>query len=144
MVCILQVIGPSGSGKTTVIVEVSKRLKTMGFNVLVLKHTHHNIDIPGKDSWRFLEEGGADYAIVFKGSGERIATFTKDKSLEELIKEATNKVDVILVEGFKDLKIGHRIELTKGEDTTRIVEEAINHLVKCLENKPRENLNTPT
>jgi len=144
MTCIVQLVGPSGSGKTTVIVSVSRRLKNLGFKVAVVKHTHHHVDVPGKDSWRFLEEGGADYAIVFKGSGERIATFTKDKSLEELIKEATNKVDVILVEGFKDLKIGHRIELTRGEDTTRIVEEAINHLVKCLESKPRENLNTPT
>ena len=144
MTCIVQLVGPSGSGKTTVIVSVSRRLKNLGFKVTVVKHTHHHVDVPGKDSWRFIEEGGADYAIVFKGSGERIAMFTKDKSLEELIKEATNKVDVILVEGFKDLKIGHRIELTEGEDTTRIVEEAINHLVKCLENKPRENLNTPT
>ena len=144
MTCIVQLVGPSGSGKTTVIVSVSRRLKNLGFKVAVVKHTHHHVDVPGKDSWRFIEEGGADYAIVFKGSGERIATFTKDKSLEELIKEATNKVDVILLEGFKDLKIGHRIELTKGEDTAKIVEEAINHLVKCLENKPKENLNTPT
>jgi molybdopterin-guanine dinucleotide biosynthesis protein B len=142
MVCILQVIGPSGSGKTTVLVEVSRRLKTMGFKVLVLKHTHHDIDVPGKDSWRFLEEGGADYAIVFRGSGERVAVFTKDRSLEELVEEATSKVDVILVEGFKDLRLGYKVELVRGEDTVKVVKSALDYLIKCLEHRAGEDLNT--
>jgi molybdopterin-guanine dinucleotide biosynthesis protein B len=142
MVCILQVIGPSGSGKTTVLVEVSRRLKTMGFKVLVLKHTHHDIDVPGKDSWRFLEEGGADYAIVFRGSGERVAVFTKDRSLEELVEEATSKVDVILVEGFKDLRLGYKVELVRGEDTVKVVKSALDYLIKCLEHGAGEDLNT--
>ncbi len=143
MACILQLVGPSGSGKTTVIVNVSRKLKALGFKVAVLKHTHHQIDVPGKDSWRFLEEGGVEYVVVLRGSGERIAVFTRDTSLDEVIEDLSTKVDVILVEGFKDLKLGYKIELREGSNLEIVAEEALNNALECLR-KSKENLNTLT
>ena len=97
--CVIQVVGPSGSGKTTTIVKVVRRLRRMGFRVAVLKHTHHDIDVPGKDSWRFLEEGGADASIVVRGGGERVAVFTR-LSLEDVLEVLRLSFDIVLVEGF--------------------------------------------
>jgi len=138
VVCVVQLVGPSGSGKTTVIVEVSRRLKMMGYKVAVLKHTHHDIDVPGKDSWRFLEEGGVDYSIVFRGSGDRVAIFTK-QSLEKLVEEIEGKVNVILVEGFKNINLdgirnvkAHRIEVMRGENLVEVMEKTLNHIIQCL------------
>ena len=97
--CVIQVVGPSGSGKTTTIVKVVRSLRELGFKVAVLKHTHHEIDVPGKDSWRFLEEGGAEASIVVRGDGERVAIFTR-LSLEDILEVLRLSFDVVLVEGF--------------------------------------------
>lgn len=137
MVCVAQLVGPSGSGKTSSIIAIARILKSMGFKVAVLKHTHHSIDVPGKDSWRFVEEGGVDYAIVFKGGGERVAIFTRDKSLESIIEEVSRVVDVILVEGFKNLDLGYKIELN-GVTTEDVVSKTLSHILECLkQEKPR-------
>ncbi|MEM4738960.1 MAG: molybdopterin-guanine dinucleotide biosynthesis protein MobB, partial [Acidilobaceae archaeon] len=85
MVCIIQVVGFSGSGKTSSIVLASLKLKSLGFRVAVIKHTHHDVDSPHRDSWRFVEEGLADYSVVFKGSGERVAIIMRDRSLSDVI-----------------------------------------------------------
>jgi molybdopterin-guanine dinucleotide biosynthesis protein B len=97
---VVKVVGPSGSGKTTAIVEAVRRLKAMGLRVAVLKHTHHDIDTPGKDSWRFLEEGGADASIVVKGGGERVAVFAR-MPVEDVLRLLSLSFDVVLVEGFR-------------------------------------------
>ena len=132
MACIVQLVGPSGSGKTTVIVSVSRRLKNMGFKVAVVKHTHHSVDVPGKDSWRFVEEGGVDYAVVLRGSGERVAVFTRDQSIDRIVGELSKTVDVILVEGFKDLRLGYKVELGGGENLEEVSEKVLEELIECL------------
>lgn len=98
--CVVKVVGPSGSGKTSAIVAASRILKGRGLRVAVVKHTHHDIDTPGKDSWRFLEEGGVDFSVVVKGGGERVAFFTSMKPWE-VLELIGGLVDVVLVEGFK-------------------------------------------
>lgn len=132
MTCIVQLVGPSGSGKTTVIVSVSRRLKNLGFKVAVVKHTHHHVDVPGKDSWRFIEEGGADYAVVLRGSGERVAVFTGDQSIDRVVGELSKTVDVILVEGFEDLRLGYKVELGGGENLEEVSEKVLEELLECL------------
>jgi molybdopterin-guanine dinucleotide biosynthesis protein B len=132
MTCIVQLVGPSGSGKTRVIVSVSRRLKNLGFKVAVVKHTHHHVDVPGKDSWRFIEEGGADYAVVLRGSGERVAVFTRDQSIDRVVGELSKTVDVILVEGFKDLRLGYKVELGEGENLEEVSEKVLEELLECL------------
>ncbi len=99
MACVVQVVGPSGSGKTRAIVGAVRELKSMGLRVAVLKHTHHDVDVPWKDSWRFLEEGGADASILVKGEGERVAVFTR-MGLGEVLGLLRLSFDVVLVEGF--------------------------------------------
>lgn len=120
--CIVHVVGPSGSGKTSGIVEAAKRFKAMGFRVAVLKHTHHQVDVAHKDSWRFIEEGLADYSIVVMGSGERVAMFLRDLSLNDILKSVEDKVDIVLIEGFKYLNIGYRVELSSRMDARELSE----------------------
>ncbi|PWV37787.1 MAG: molybdopterin-guanine dinucleotide biosynthesis protein B [Desulfurococcaceae archaeon] len=123
--CIVQVIGPSGSGKTSGIVKAVRKLKAMGYRVAVLKHTHHQIDVAHKDSWRYMEEGFADYSIVVMGSGERVAMFMRDTSLAEVLRSIEDKVDILLIEGFKHLGIGYKIELSNRTDPEELSETIV-------------------
>ncbi|MCS7107513.1 MAG: molybdopterin-guanine dinucleotide biosynthesis protein B [Acidilobaceae archaeon] len=129
MTCVVQVLGPSNTGKTTSIVAASKSLRAMGLRVAVVKHTHHEVDTPQKDSWRFLEEGGANVVAVVKGRGERTALFIPDLSLDELM--GLLKVDVILVEGFKDLQLGERVLAGPERSIESMSSEIVSKALLC-------------
>ena len=95
--------GYSGSGKTSLLVKIIPLLKARGYRVGVIKHAHHgfDIDIQGKDSFRF-SEAGSD--IVALASPEKLAIIEKterDCSLKQLVPMIADKVDIVLVEGFK-------------------------------------------
>lgn len=51
----------SGTGKTTVLEKLLPELTARGLQVAALKGEvrHYNLDIPGKDTWRFAEAGAA-------------------------------------------------------------------------------------
>ncbi|MCE4603428.1 MAG: molybdopterin-guanine dinucleotide biosynthesis protein B [Aeropyrum sp.] len=129
--CAVKVIGRSNSGKTSAIVSALKTLSKRGVKVGVVKHTHHNVDIRGKDTWRFLEEGGAQVSIIVKGGGERIAVFAADLSLGELLDWINSRVDAVILEGFKDLRIAAvvvNVEELGVERSARLIVESI---MKC-------------
>ncbi|MEM0340084.1 MAG: molybdopterin-guanine dinucleotide biosynthesis protein B [Acidilobaceae archaeon] len=132
--CIVQVVGPSGSGKTTSIVRALTLLKERGVRTGAIKHTHHEIDVAHKDSWRFLNEGLADYSIVVMDSGEKAAVFARGWGLQEVLEFLKDKVDVAIVEGSRDLELGPRIELGPPgpQDVSRVVLEIVE---RCLERK---------
>jgi molybdopterin-guanine dinucleotide biosynthesis protein B len=65
----LHIIGRKNAGKTTLVVELIERLTRRGLVVGSIKHTHHRheLDVPGKDSYRHREAGAAPVAIVSPG-----------------------------------------------------------------------------
>ncbi|NOQ88163.1 MAG: molybdopterin-guanine dinucleotide biosynthesis protein B [Gammaproteobacteria bacterium] len=105
----------SGTGKTTLLVKLLPLLKSQGLRVAMIKHTHHDFDIdkPGKDSFE-LRKAGANQVLV--ASDKRCALMTEyeqqaEPDLLELInKLALEKVDLVLVEGFRHLQFP-KIEL---------------------------------
>jgi len=134
VVCIIQVVGFSGSGKTSSIVLASLKLKSLGFRVAVIKHTHHDVDSPHRDSWRFVEEGLADYSVVFKGSGERVAIIMRDRSLSDVINNLASSVDVVLIEGFKDLDLGFKVE-SSMKTVEELAEIIVSYAIRCIESR---------
>jgi molybdopterin-guanine dinucleotide biosynthesis protein B len=65
----LHVIGRKNAGKTTLVVELIERLTRQGLVVGSIKHTHHRheLDVPGKDSYRHRQAGAAPVAILSPG-----------------------------------------------------------------------------
>lgn len=55
----LHIIGRKNSGKTTLIVDLVECLTARGYRVGTIKHTHHRheLDVPGKDSYRHRTAG---------------------------------------------------------------------------------------
>ena len=97
----------SGTGKTTLLVNIIPLLKKRGLEVGVIKHAHHSFDIdrPGKDSYE-IRKAGANQMLI--GSKERWALMVEQEEddhkirLQEYISKLDHdKLDIILVEGFK-------------------------------------------
>lgn len=62
----IHIIGRKNSGKTTLVVDLVGQLVAMGFRVATIKHTHHRheLDVPGKDSFRHREAGATAVGIL--------------------------------------------------------------------------------
>lgn len=62
----IHIIGRKNHGKTTLVVELISFLKQRGLSVAAVKHTHHahELDTPGKDSFRHRQAGAEVVGIV--------------------------------------------------------------------------------
>lgn len=113
----------SGTGKTTLLRQLIPALKARGLRVSVIKHAHHHfeLDFPGKDSYE-LRKAGADQTVICTTT--RMAVITEfdapadEPDLQQIIAMLdTERVDMILVEGYKDIHFPkielHRAELEK-------------------------------
>lgn len=99
---VLSFVGFSGSGKTTLIEQLVQRLTAKGYKVGVIKHHHGQVDVEGKDTWRYRQSGAVITALV---SSEGMTLFLPEENLtaEEAVERLARQfpVDLILVEGFK-------------------------------------------
>lgn len=113
---IVAFVGSSESGKTTAIESIVKGLTERGYTVASAKRIpepEFTIDTEGKDTWRHAKAGATavlsvapkELAIIKKVS-------TKKRTLSKLIAEFPDEVDVIILEGFKDL-VGQDMTIPK-------------------------------
>lgn len=65
----IHIVGRQNSGKTTLIVELVEHLSGLGYGVGTIKHTHHRheLDTPGKDSYRHRNAGAVAVGILSRG-----------------------------------------------------------------------------
>ena len=65
----IHIVGCKNSGKTTLIVDLLQEFSAAGLRVGTVKHTHHHheLDTPGKDSFRHREAGAAAVGILSPG-----------------------------------------------------------------------------
>ncbi len=124
MVCVAQVIGRKDTGKTAVLERVTKVLRTQGYKVLVIKSSHHALDLQGKDTFR-LKSSGADY-VVFKGP-DGLTVFTEDPELLDHV-----KADVVLIEGVSAFNAPIRFEITDPSEVDSIAAAMVRALMECL------------
>ncbi|OYV03074.1 hypothetical protein CGW93_02580 [candidate division bacterium WOR-3 4484_18] len=73
---VVGVVGESGVGKTTFIVNLLPKFIDDGFNVGVVKHCMHgfDLDVEGKDSWRFVQKGATGVLLT---ADDKIAIIRK-------------------------------------------------------------------
>ncbi len=113
----------SGTGKTTLLRQLIPALKNRGLRVSVIKHAHHHFDLdfPGKDSYELRKAGATQTVICTATRMAMISEFddpAEEPELHEIVASLdTGKVDLVLVEGYKDEKFPkvelHRAELGK-------------------------------
>ena len=132
---IISVIGKSGSGKTTLIEKLVGELKSRGYRVATIKHSHHSfeIDQPGKDSWRQLQAGSKATALISPDKITLTKPLAEELSISDIARLFGEDYDIILTEGFKQgeapkIEI-HRREVGPPFDT-------VNKLVAIATDEP--------
>lgn len=101
---VLGLSGYSGSGKTTLLERLIPELSRRGIRVATIKHDAHGLSFDGcgKDSWRFSAAGATSSVVI---GPEQTAVFHNCVMELEQAAMLISGVDLILVEGFKNLAI---------------------------------------
>ncbi len=104
---IVAVVGSSESGKTTAVEALTSGLTKRGYTVASAKHIpepEFTIDTEGKDTWRHAKAGANTVLSVAPNELTVIKKVdTTEYSLEQIIAEFKDEVDIIILEGFKVL-----------------------------------------
>jgi molybdopterin-guanine dinucleotide biosynthesis protein B len=134
---IVAVVGTSNSGKTTAVEALIRGLSKRGYAVAAAKHIPHpefTIDTEGKDTWRYAKAGASSVLGV---APKELAVIKKvdttEYSLEQIVAEAPDEVDIIVVEGFKgfvgeDSTIPKIVAAKTGEEISEALERYRNIL----------------
>ncbi len=98
----ISIVGKSGSGKTTLIEKLIPELKTRGYRIGTVKHTHHAVDADkkGKDSARH-KAAGADTVIL---AAQKQIYMVKDMPCDSLesLEMYFQDMDLVITEGYKN------------------------------------------
>ena len=98
---ILQITGFKNSGKTTTVNRMVQYLKRQGHKVAVIKN-HHRDDVHDAttDTGKFIESG-SDFTML-NTPGTVMTVENKEPDLKQQIEDFSERVDFILIEGYKD------------------------------------------
>lgn len=94
-------MGRSGAGKTYLLERLLPRLSSQGFQVAVIKHTHHQLDLDkeGTDTFRLRQAGVVNQALA--GPGFCAAWTAEEPNLDDLIHCFGKNCHIVLLEGYK-------------------------------------------
>jgi molybdopterin-guanine dinucleotide biosynthesis protein MobB len=124
---VVAIVGRQGSGKTTLIEKLIPALQGRGLTVSTVKHTHHHhieLDVPGKDSHRHRLAGASEVIVASDSGWARIAARSEPATLPELLAQL-RPVDVVLVEGFKQLEELRRVEVCRDGNALALADPTI-------------------
>ncbi|MFX1275442.1 MAG: molybdopterin-guanine dinucleotide biosynthesis protein B [Promethearchaeota archaeon] len=147
---IIHLIGNSGSGKTHLITNMVKLLKEkLNFNVAVIKNIHeHEVDKPGKDSYKY-SEAGAVFSITRNVNNENTIFLKRDIKITQLIEWLTRspyKIDVIFIEGFKKLNYPSILCISDMEEIKAQIDDSVKVIsgIICKKNTSKKQyINIP-
>jgi molybdopterin-guanine dinucleotide biosynthesis protein B len=120
---VLGIVGYKDSGKTTLVRSLAQELIDRGHQVAIVKHTHHRLDPPGKDT-AVLADVAVQVAII--SPYESALVWRQPLSLEDVLPYLAG--DIILVEGFKMEQTFPKIACLRGEPDDR---DLFDGLVLC-------------
>jgi molybdopterin-guanine dinucleotide biosynthesis adapter protein len=121
MPLIVQLVGTHRSGKTLALTSVVRSLRRSGRTVAVLKHSHHRLDLPGTDTDRYVRSRAN--AVVF--ASHRTVAFLPDDPVHFA---SELPVDVLLVEGFHQRRLGRRFRIERPEDAPAVARAILDYL----------------
>jgi len=136
---IVSFVGKSNSGKTTLIVKLIRELKSRGYKVATIKHSHHSfeLDKEGKDSWLHTQAGADAVVVASKKMTGIIRIAPKELPLSEIVNTHLHDMDIILAEGYKTQAIP-KIEVLRSEICTDLICKDDQNLIAVVSDKKPE------
>lgn len=112
----IHIVGRQNHGKTTLVVELVRAMTARGLRVGTIKHSshHHEIDTPGKDSYRHREAGGSPASIVTPDLATVFLPRTPGDDAHRRILALYGACDLVLIEGGIELP-GPKVEVWREE-----------------------------
>ncbi len=114
---VVSVVGSSSAGKTTLIERLLRELSGRNYRVAVVKHCPHgfDLDVEGKDSWRFTQAGASGVFLTSPGRVGLIEDMEQVPGLKSIAEHYFPSFDIVFGEGFSEEKEVAKIEvLRKG------------------------------
>lgn len=100
---VICIVGNSKTGKTRLMEVLIKELKNRGFRVGALKYHNHGdfeIDIEGKDTWKYSEAGADTVAITSSVKFAVIKNQNVTTDIDEICEQYFGDTQVVLADGF--------------------------------------------
>jgi len=112
MIKAIRFVGYRKSGKTYAIERICRKLTEKNMSIVVVKSLgEHDLNVPGKDTYRFMQITGNVIAV-----GQYSIAFIRkmdEKNLPMIINFISYHVDIVLIEGFKEDKNSPKIICAK-------------------------------
>ncbi len=112
---ILSIVGKSDSGKTTLILKLTPELKKRGYRTAVAKHCPRgfDLDIEGKDSWKFSRAGGEGILLTSDRDLALLRPKENSVNIKEQLQNYFSDFDIVLMEGYSNEPGVKKIELVR-------------------------------
>jgi molybdopterin-guanine dinucleotide biosynthesis protein MobB len=134
---IISIVGRSNSGKTTLLEKLIAELKSRGYKIATVKHTHGELTPAesDKDSDRHLRAGSDAAIVTSPGRLEMVKTFTEELTLAQVAQLIGEDYDMILTEGFKE-DDAPKIEVHRRENAPPL--EGVSKIFAVATDEPLE------
>ncbi len=98
----VQIIGHPGTGKTTLVVDLVRELTKKHIRVGTIKHSAHSheLDKPGKDSFRHRNAGAVPAAMITQTMAAVYLPRFQDLTPDDLVERYFSDCDIVLIEGW--------------------------------------------
>ncbi len=103
MIPVICIVGKSKSDKTKLMEVLIKKLKNHSLRVGAVKYHKHGdfeIDIEGKDSWKYAKAGADTVAVSSSMKFALIKKVKKEMKIDEICDKYFSDIDIILADGF--------------------------------------------
>jgi molybdopterin-guanine dinucleotide biosynthesis protein B len=100
---VICIVGKSKSEKTKLMEVLIKELKNLGLRVGAIKYHKHgdfDMDIEGKDSWKYAKAGADAVAISSSVKFAFIKKAEKGMEIDEICDKYFPDIDIVLADGF--------------------------------------------
>ncbi len=121
---VICIVGKNKIEKTQLMEALIKELKSRGLRVGALKHHKHGdfeIDIEGKDTWKYANAGADTGAILSPVKFAFIRNLEKEMGIDETLNTYFSDADIVLADGFA-LSDKPRIILADNKEDVGIFE----------------------
>ncbi|QHS21965.1 molybdopterin-guanine dinucleotide biosynthesis protein B [Virgibacillus sp. MSP4-1] len=130
MTKVIQVVGYKNTGKTTMMEWFVNYFIQKGYRVGTIKHDGHEFEMDHEDTdtWRHTKAGAHVTAI----SSRQKSAIVKQQpmSLEEMIQQMDQDVDLIFVEGFKKADFPKIVMLKERQELSFL--QSLTNVVACI------------